>query len=164
MVSISFQVYRVYLPHTSQKSALKTSTQYEDHFKNGILIDYVVAHIPFVKGILFVNFIRWWECSLSPYLIIVGFLLWILWFCESGDHPENNLAKFGYILDFFFKKNRILICSWLPTKTYPKKYGNLNFFWNLVNLGRSKSGENSWVKETLPYRSWVNSHWYHGKN
>jgi hypothetical protein len=50
MGSISYQVYRVYLHHTSQNSALKTSTQYEDHFRNGIFIDYVVvAHIPLSK-------------------------------------------------------------------------------------------------------------------
>jgi hypothetical protein len=28
-----------------------------------------------------------------------GFLFRILLFSQSGDHPEINLAKFGYILD-----------------------------------------------------------------
>jgi hypothetical protein len=28
-----------------------------------------------------------------------GFVLRILWYSQSGDHPENNLAKFRYILD-----------------------------------------------------------------
>jgi len=28
-----------------------------------------------------------------------GLLLRILSFSQSGDHPKNNLAKFGYILD-----------------------------------------------------------------
>jgi len=28
-----------------------------------------------------------------------GFVLMILWRRQSGNHPENNLAKFGYILD-----------------------------------------------------------------
>jgi hypothetical protein len=28
-----------------------------------------------------------------------GFLLMILWCSQSVDHAENNLAKFGYILD-----------------------------------------------------------------
>jgi hypothetical protein len=32
-------------------------------------------------------------------MCIPGFLLRILWWCQSGGHPENNLARFGYILD-----------------------------------------------------------------
>ncbi len=41
---------------------------------------------------------------------------------KSGDHSQNNLAKFGYILDmkvgkFFFKKI-LFLYSWLPTETY----------------------------------------------
>jgi hypothetical protein len=94
MGSISYQVYRVYLHHTSQNSALKTSTQYEDHFRNGIFIDYVVvAHI----------------------------LLWSLWCRQSGDHPENNLAKFGYILDmnYFLKTESLCVLGYL-LKLTPK--------------------------------------------
>jgi hypothetical protein len=32
-----------------------------------------------------------------------------------GNHPENHLAKFGYILDMKVgkKKKGILLCSWL---------------------------------------------------
>jgi hypothetical protein len=58
-----------------------------------------------------------------------GFLLRILWCSQSGDHPENSLAKFGYILDMKVKKeNRILLSSsWLPTKTCHKYMG----IWNL---------------------------------
>jgi hypothetical protein len=33
---------------------------------------------------------------------------------QSGDHPETNLAKFGYILDMKVEKNRIL-STFLPT-------------------------------------------------
>jgi hypothetical protein len=36
-----------------------------------------------------------------------GFLLRILWCSQSGDHPENNLAKFGYMLDMRVAKNQI---------------------------------------------------------
>jgi len=32
------------------------------------------------------------------WLFRVGFLLRILLCSQSGDHPENDLAKFGYIL------------------------------------------------------------------
>jgi hypothetical protein len=32
---------------------------------------------------------------------------------------ENNLAKFGYLLDMkVFKKNKSLLYSWLPAGTY----------------------------------------------
>jgi hypothetical protein len=32
---------------------------------------------------------------------------------QSGNHQENNLAKFGYVLE----QNRILLCFWLLTGT-----------------------------------------------
>ncbi len=49
---------------------------------------------------------------------------------QSGHHPENNLAKFGYILDMKKeKKNRILLYSWL-LGTY---WGILSYL-NLANL------------------------------
>jgi hypothetical protein len=28
----------------------------------------------------------------------------LLWWGQSGDHPENNLPKFGYILDMKLEK------------------------------------------------------------
>jgi hypothetical protein len=46
-------------------------------------------------------------------MCIPGFLLRILWCSQSGGHPENNLAKFGYILEMKVEKNRILLCFWL---------------------------------------------------
>jgi len=52
---------------------------------------------------------------------------------QSGDHSENNLAKFGYILDMKVgkkKRERILLYSWLPTRTYHK---------NLATGGEKKS-------------------------
>ncbi len=51
-----------------------------------------------------------------------GFLLRILCCNQSGDHPQNNLAKFGYILDMKVGENKIKIFlySWLPTRTYHK--------------------------------------------
>jgi len=64
-----------------------------------------------------------------------GFVLRILWCSQSGDHPENNLAKFRYILDMEVgKKNRIPLYSWPHTGTYHK---NL-VIWNFLFL---KSGE-----------------------
>jgi hypothetical protein len=33
-----------------------------------------------------------------------GFVLRILWCSQSGDHPENNLAKFDYMLDMKVEK------------------------------------------------------------
>jgi len=35
-----------------------------------------------------------------------GSFLRILWCSQSGDHPENNLAKFGYILDMKIGKRK----------------------------------------------------------
>jgi hypothetical protein len=44
-----------------------------------------------------------------------GFLLRILWCSQSDDYSENNLAKFGYIIDmkveFFFKQNLSLFLA-----------------------------------------------------
>jgi hypothetical protein len=45
-----------------------------------------------------------------------GFLLRILWYSQSGDHPESNLAKFSYILDTKVgktKKNPFYILGYL---------------------------------------------------
>jgi hypothetical protein len=58
---------------------------------------------------------------------------------QSGDHSENNLAKFGYILDMKVgkKKERILLYSWLPTGTYHKNLatgGEKKSLHNLANL------------------------------
>jgi len=59
----------------------------------------------------------------------------ILWCSQSGDLPENNLAKFGYVIDMK-KKNRILLCSWLPTRTHHKNLAifGIIFLQNLTNL------------------------------
>jgi hypothetical protein len=35
-----------------------------------------------------------------------GFSLRILWCSQSGDNPENNLAKFGYIVDVKVEKEQ----------------------------------------------------------
>jgi hypothetical protein len=62
----------------------------------------------------------------------------ILWCHQSGIGVENNLAKFGYIIDMkIVKKNRILLYSWLPIGTYHKNLVIWDFFFlqNLVNLG-----------------------------
>jgi hypothetical protein len=51
-------------------------------------------------------------------LFRAGFLLRILLCSQSGDHPENYLAKFGYIPYIKVGKNKILLYSWLPPGTY----------------------------------------------
>jgi hypothetical protein len=50
-----------------------------------------------------------------------GFLLRILRWSQSGNHPENDLAKFGYILDmkvFFSKKQNPSMFLVIPSGTY----------------------------------------------
>ncbi len=47
--------------------------------------------------------------SKSSYIISLsqsGFLLRILWWIQNGDHPENNLTKFGYRLDMKVEKKQ----------------------------------------------------------
>jgi hypothetical protein len=51
---------------------------------------------------------------------------------QSGDHPENSLAKFKYILEMKVGKKRererekILLYSWLPIGTYHNNLMILN--------------------------------------
>jgi len=50
-----------------------------------------------------------------------GFLLRILWCSQSGDHNENNLAKFDYILNMKVGKNQnSFIFLAIYTGTYKK--------------------------------------------
>ncbi len=90
----------------------------------------------------------------------------ILWCSQSDDHPENNLAKLGYIYESKRKEE-----GWLPTGTYhqnPAVWKRKKNLQNLANLGhffheksfvevkiilfKSKFCENSPVKETLVSR------------
>jgi hypothetical protein len=77
----------------------------------------------------------------------------VLWCSQSGDHSQNNLAKYGYILDLKVIIIIITLYSWLPTGIYHKKLaisGPFFFFflsgcvflggggwggWNLANFG-----------------------------
>jgi hypothetical protein len=45
-----------------------------------------------------------------------GFVLSMLWCSQTGDHPQEDLAKFGYTSDmiFFFLNLRILYCILAP--------------------------------------------------
>ncbi len=73
----------------------------------------------------------------DPGLILIRvFSSRILWCSQSGNDSENNLPKFGHILDMKVGKNKIKIFlySWLPTGTYHKNLAIWNFF-------SSKSGE-----------------------
>ncbi len=51
-----------------------------------------------------------------------------MWCNQSGNHWEENLAKFGYKLDMKVREKKIIFGSWLPTRTYLLKYYNLDFF------------------------------------
>jgi hypothetical protein len=63
-----------------------------------------------ITGIKSVGFIKW-----SNYMPFFTLLTAEFLNCsQSGDHPETNLAKFGYILDMKVGKNRIL-SKFLPT-------------------------------------------------
>jgi hypothetical protein len=53
----------------------------------------------------------------------------ILWCSESGDYPENNLAKLGYILDMKVeKKQKAFYIFGYLLKLIIKKLGNLGHF------------------------------------
>jgi hypothetical protein len=67
---------------------------------------------------------------------------------QSGDHPENNLTKFGYMLDMKVenKMNRFYVVLWLPTRSYHKilMIRIFNLLRNMVNSGHF-SNENSFA-------------------
>jgi hypothetical protein len=46
------------------------------------------------------------DISRSGVGVGAGFLLRILWCSQSGDHNENNLAKFDYILNMKVRKSQ----------------------------------------------------------
>jgi hypothetical protein len=55
-----------------------------------------------------------WDLSGGEGLFLqAGFLLRILWCNQSGNHPESNLAKFGYILDMKVEGKKNLNLSML---------------------------------------------------
>ncbi len=60
--------------------------------------------------------------------LVPGFLLRILWCSESGNHPKNNFAIFGDIIDMKVEKNRILLYFCVPTVSYHKTLAMWNFF------------------------------------
>ncbi len=47
---------------------------------------------------------------------------------QGGDHPENNLAKFGFVYIYIYIYIYIILYSWLPAGTYHKKSGDFEFF------------------------------------
>jgi len=76
----------------------------------------------------------------------------------GGDHPQNNLAKFGYILDMKVETKNLLY-SWLHTGTYQKNLAIRKFLvkiwqiqaifsWKFLYEGK-KCGKTLLVKETL---------------
>ncbi len=82
---------------------------------------------------------HWGKVENQPNLVATNFraefLLRILWCSQSGDNPENILAKFGYILDIKVeKKTRILWYSWLLLELMIK-------IWQIQSFISSKSGK-----------------------
>ncbi len=71
--------------------------------------------------------------------LVPGFVLRILWCSESGNHPGNNFAIFGYIIDMKVEKNRILLYSCVPTV----------FIYNILSL----SGGGRPFHPSVPYPS-----------
>jgi hypothetical protein len=71
-----------------------------------------------------------------------GFLLWILWCSQSGNHPENNLAKFCYILNMKLEKKvkkswPFYIFGYLLELIITIRWSDFFFLQNLANLGHS---------------------------
>ncbi len=64
----------------------------------------------------------------DPVKLVPGFVFRIFWCSESGNHPGNNFAIFGYIIDMKVEKNRILLYSCVPTVSYDKTLAMWNFF------------------------------------
>ncbi len=65
-----------------------------------------------------------------------GFLLRILWWSQSGNRPENDLAKFGYILDM--KVGKKTESFYVLGYTFCNLFGPFYFFTFRI-LYRSKS-------------------------
>jgi hypothetical protein len=65
------------------------------------------------------------------------FLLRIFWCSQSGNHPENNLAKFGYIIDMKVEKNigSFYILGYLLEVIVRLWQFQIFEFQNLANLG-----------------------------
>jgi len=96
-----------------------------------------------------------------------GLLLRILWCSQSGNHSQNNLVKFGYILDMKVEKKQNPSVFLATYSNLSLKAGGLkkNFFkiwaklgsfflWKILHIGwnifcRSKFCKNSPMKETL---------------
>ncbi len=66
------------------------------------------------------------------FLSSVKNLLRILWCSQSDDHPENNLAKFGYIYESRKEEE-----EWLPTGTHHQNPA----VWGKKKQKSSKSGK-----------------------
>ncbi len=90
--------------------------------------------------------------------VVPGFFLRVLWHSQSGRNSQNNLAKFGYILDMKVEKNRIFFTLGTLLEI---NYKNWKFerkpFQNLANLGHFFPWEilcigwNHFFKETWLY-------------
>jgi hypothetical protein len=103
-----------------------------------------------------------------------GFLIRILWCSQSGNHSQNNLAKFGCILYMKVEKKtesfyilayllELIIKIWWFEKNKSSKFGKFGSFfstkkilcigWN--HIFQVKFGENLLVEETLVSRFFI---------
>jgi hypothetical protein len=74
-------------------------------------------------------------------LYLPGFLLRILWYSQSGNHPKNHLAKFGYAQDmkvFFFKAESFYIFGYLLGTYHINVAIWKNILQNLANFKKFK--------------------------
>jgi len=95
-------------------------TYYFDHWPLEVqivlhlsIILYYFYFWPIIFKFMSLNQITNSKMYLNSFLIIkkwflifngTGFLWRILWCSQSDNHPENNLAKFGYIIDMKIRK------------------------------------------------------------
>jgi len=65
-----------------------------------------------------------------------GFLISILWHSHTGDRPQEELAKFGYMLEGKVEKLKNLAIFWWHVGTYLSKY---------VTISEKKFSEICWL-------------------
>jgi hypothetical protein len=82
---------------------------------------------------------------------VVGVLVGILWSSQSDDHLENNVVKFGYIIDEDKKKYSLYIIelnikvsqfTFFSFKTFESLFHGKSFAYLEIKLICSKVGRN----------------------
>jgi hypothetical protein len=80
---------------------------------------------------------------------VVGVLVGILWSSQSDDHLENNVVRFGYIIDMKIRKNIIYILNikvsqftFFSLKNFESLFHGKSFAYLEIKLICSKVGRN----------------------